>query len=252
MKKIRTLLPNDIELREADKNSKGQVHLLMYITSRSATNLLDETYGMENYNIEYVDVAGQIYCKLSIWDEEHQRYIVRMDTGEEAKIASDKSLASDALKRSIVRLGVTELYSGPAIYVNDDGYSNKGHKVLEITYDNNRNINHLVIVNRFGKEVFRWDEGQRPQVTQVPQRAAAPQNAQTDALDYVVETEMDKLKRFYQSKFRTMSPEEQKIFTEFKDFYKNKIDKSGWKGNTFDVDNLWLRWKNNNMKTQTK
>ena len=73
-----------------------------------------------------------------------------------------------------------------------------------------------------------------------------------DALDYVVETEMDILKKFYKSKFRTMSPEEQKIFTEFKDFYKAKLEKSGWKGNTFDVDNLWLRWKNNNMKTQTK
>ena len=81
--------------------------------------------------------------------------------------------------------------------------------------------------------------------------AQAPQNVQTDALDYVVETEMDKLKKFYQSKFRTMSPEEQKVFTEFKDFYKAKIEKNGWKGNTFDVDNLWLRWKNNNM-TQTK
>ena len=81
--------------------------------------------------------------------------------------------------------------------------------------------------------------------------AQATQNAQTDALDYVVETEMDKLKRFYQSKFYTMGPEEQKIFTEFKDFYKNKIEQSGWKGE-FNVDNLWLRWKNNNMKTQTK
>ena len=79
----------------------------------------------------------------------------------------------------------------------------------------------------------------------------ATQNVQTDALDYVVETEMDKLKKFYQSKFRTMSPEEQKIFTEFKDFYKNKIEKNGWKGN-FDVDNLWIRWRNNNMNTQTK
>ena len=83
---------------------------------------------------------------------------------------------------------------------------------------------------------------------QAPQRPQAPQNAQTDALDYVVETEMDKLKKFYKSKFHTMGPDEQKIFTEFKDFYKNKIDKSGWKGN-FDVDNLWIRWRNNNMKT---
>ena len=128
---------------------------------------------------------------------------------------------------------------------NSSGYGNTGYRVSEILYDGERNITHLVLVNRFGKEVFRWDEGQRPQVVHTTQ---APQNVQTDALDYVVETEMDKLKRFYQSKFRTMSPEEQKIFTEFKDFYKNKIEKSGWKGNTFDVDNLWLRWKNNNMK----
>ena len=87
---------------------------------------------------------------------------------------------------------------------------------------------------------------------QAPQRTVAPQNVQTDALDYVVETEMDKLKKFYKSKFYTMSPEEQKVLTEFKDFYKNKIEKSGWKGNEFNVDNLWVRWKNNNMKTQTK
>ena len=72
-----------------------------------------------------------------------------------------------------------------------------------------------------------------------------------DALDYVVETEMDKLKRFYLSNVRSMSPEEQKIFTEFKDFYKNKIEKNGWKGE-FNVENLYKRWKNNNMKTQTK
>ena len=88
-------------------------------------------------------------------------------------------------------------------------------------------------------------------ITQVPQRPQAPQTVQADALDYVVETEMDKLKRFYLSNVRTMSPEEQKVFTEFKDFYKNKIEKSGWKGE-FNVDNLWQRWKNNNMKTQTK
>lgn len=146
----------------ADTSSTG-VHMLLYITSRSATNLLDETYGPENYNIEYVDVSGQIYCKLSIWDEEHKRYVVRMDTGEEAKISADKSLASDALKRTIVRLGVTELYSGPAIYIPNDGYGNRGYKVSEIEYDSNRNITHIVIVNRFGKEVYRWDEGSKPQ-----------------------------------------------------------------------------------------
>lgn len=185
MKKIRTLLPSDIELRVADKNTKGQVHMLMYITSRSATDLLDETYGMENYNIEYVDVAGQIYCKLSVWDEEHQRYVVRMDTGEEAKIAADKSLASDALKRVIVRLGVTELYSGPAVYIDDDGYGNKGYKVSEIAYDDKRNITHLVIVNKFGKEAFRWDLNAptyQPYHPDSINRSMAPQMSNTDIL----------------------------------------------------------------------
>lgn len=175
MKQIRTLKPNDIEVRACDSNAKGEVHMLLYINSRSATNLLDETYGAENYNIEYVDVAGQIYCKLSIWDEEHNRYVIRMDTGEEAKISADKSLASDALKRTIVRLGVTELYSGLAIYVPDDGYKNTGYKVTEIEYDSNRNITHLVMTNRFGKEVYRWDEGSKPQTSnntpkQAPQK----------------------------------------------------------------------------------
>ena len=79
------------------------------------------------------------------------------------------------------------------------------------------------------------------------QVAQAPQNVQTDALDYVVETEMDILKKFYLSNVRSMSPEEQKVFTEFKDFYKNKIEKNGWKGE-FNVENLYKRWKNNNMK----
>ena len=141
------------------------------------------------------------------------------------------------------RWGVVELYSSPKIVLDDDGYGNTGYKVSEILYDGERNITHLVLVNRFGKEVFRWDEGQRPQVAQTTQRAVAtPQNVQTDALDYVVETEMDKLKKFYKSKFRTMSPEEQKIFTDFKDFYKAKIEKNGWKGN-FDCEKLWNLWK---------
>ena len=78
---------------------------------------------------------------------------------------------------------------------------------------------------------------------QAPQRAQAPQNVQTDALDYVVETEMDKLKRFYLSNVRSMSPEEQKIFTEFKDYYKNKINRGEWKGNKFDCEKLWNLWK---------
>lgn len=248
---FRTLKAEEIEVRvQSVKN--GKANMLLYIDSRAVTKLLDETVGPMNWQTEFYEVNGQTIGKLGIWDEKKKQWIFKSDTGTESNIEAVKGLISDVYKRMLSRWGVVELYSSPKIVLEDDGYGNTGYKVSEILYDSERNITHLVLANRFGKEVFRWDEGQRPQVTQVPQRPQAPQNAQTDALDYVLETEMDKLKKFYQSKFRTMSPEEQKIFTEFKDFYKAKIEKSGWKGNEFDCGKLWLRWKNNNMKTQTK
>ena len=249
---FRTLKAEEIEVRvQSVKN--GKANMLLYVDSRAVTKLLDETVGPMNWQTEFYEVNGQTIGKLGIWDSEKQQWIWKSDTGTESNIEAVKGLISDVYKRMISRWGVVELYSSPKIVLDDDGYGNTGYRVSEILYDGERNITHLVLVNRFGKEVFRWDEGQRPQVAQTTQRAVAtPQNVQTDALDYVVETEMDKLKRFYLSNVRSMSPEEQKIFTEFKDFYKNKIEKSGWKGNTFDVENLWLRWKNNNMKTQTK
>lgn len=250
---FRTLKAEEIEVRvQSVKN--GKANMLLYIDSRAVTKLLDETVGPMNWQTEFYEVNGQTIGKLGIWDEEKKQWIFKSDTGTESNIEAVKGLISDVYKRMLSRWGVVELYSSPKIVLDDDGYGNTGYRVSEILYDGERNITHLVLVNRFGKEVFRWDEGQRPQVvhtTQAPQRAVAPQNVQTDALDYVVETEMDILKRFYLSNVRSMSPEEQKVFTEFKNFYKNKIEKNGWRGE-FNVENLYKRWKNNNMKTQTK
>ena len=165
MKKIRTLRAEEIEVRtQSVKNNKA--NMLLYINSRSATDLLDETYGMENWMIEYKDVAGQIYGRLSVYDTETDRWVVREDTGSESNVEAEKGLASDILKRCIVRLGVTELYSRPKIQWDDDGYGNTGYKVTEIKYDDRRNITHLVIANRFGKEQFRWDKTQKIQMVQ--------------------------------------------------------------------------------------
>lgn len=157
MKKIRTLKADEIEVRpQSIKN--GKANMLLYINSRAATDLLDECYGMANWNLEYKDVAGQIYGRLSIYDDETNRWVYREDTGSAGNIEAEKSLASDVVKRCIVRFGVTELYSSPKIQIEDDSYGNTGYKVSEIKYDDNRNIIHLVIVNRFNNEVFRWDK----------------------------------------------------------------------------------------------
>lgn len=251
---FRTLKAEEIEVRvQSVKN--GKANMLLYIDSRAVTKLLDETVGPFGWQTDFYEVNGQTMGKLGIWDEEKLEWIWKSDTGSESNIEAEKGLISDCYKRMLSRWGVVELYSSPKILLDDDGYGNTGYKVSEVAYDDDRNITHLVLVNRFGKEVYRWDMGQRPQTTQTqtPQRAVAtPQIVQTpqtaDALELVVETDMDKLKKFYQQNFRTMTEEEQKVFTAFKDYYKRKIEENSWKGE-FNVQNLWLRWRNNNLKS---
>lgn len=238
MKKIRTLKAEEIEVRpQSIKN--GKANMLLYINSRAATELLDECYGMANWNIEYKDVAGQIYGRLSIYDEETNRWVYREDTGSAGNIEAEKSLASDVVKRCIVRFGVTELYSSPKIQIDDDGYGNTGYKVTEINYDSNRNITHLVISNRFNKEVYRWDNNTTVQPTQFKQQVT--NNTQED-LEWKEEKPNNKtILTEYCSQLTTNGfPREQ--VGNFYRYYEKKS--STWAGK-FDVERLWTNWINN-------
>lgn len=228
MKKIRTLKADEIECRpQSVKNNKAT--LLLYIDSRAATNLLDETYGMENWTIEYKDVAGQIYGRLSIYDTETNRWIYREDTGSPANIEKEKSLASDILKRTIVRFGVTELYTSPRIEIADDGYGNSGYKVSEIEYNENREIIHLIITNRFGKEMYRYDIG-KP----ISQSTSQPTSTEVKKDNPV--SNQDALKAFCTM---TKTPDNEKNLLRFYNYYLAKCD--GWQG-IMNFMQLWDRW----------
>lgn len=238
MKKIRTLKAEEIEVRpQSIKN--GKANMLLYINSRAATDLLDECYGMANWNLEYKDVAGQIYGRLSIYDEETNRWVYREDTGSESNVEKEKGLASDIVKRCIVRFGVTELYSSPKIQIDDDGYGNTGYKVTEINYDSNRNITHLVIANRFNKEVFRWDNNTAVQPTQFKQQVT--NNTQED-LEWKEEKPNNKtiLTEYCSQLTANGFPREQ--VGNFFRYYEKKS--STWAGK-FDVERLWTNWINN-------
>lgn len=236
MKKIRTLKANEIECRpQSVKNNKAT--LLLYIDSRAATNLLDEIYGMENWTIEYKDVAGQIYGRLSIYDTETNRWVYREDTGSPANIEKEKSLASDILKRTIVRFGVTELYTTPRIEIPDDGYGNSGYKVSEIEYNENREIIHLVITNRFGKEMYRWDIG-KP----ISQPTSQPISTEVKK-DNPVVSKKDTLILFCKE---NKTEENKDSIAAFYKFYLNKID--NWTG-TFDVKKLYTLWEQKRFGT---
>lgn len=237
MKKIRNLKANEIECRPQSVKD-GKVTLLLYIDSRAATDLLDEVYGMSNWNIEYKDVAGQIYGRLSIYDEETDRWVYREDTGSPANIEKEKSLASDIIKRCIVRFGLTSLYSAPKIVIDDDKYGNTGYKVTEIEYDEKRNITHLVIANRFNKEVFRWDKGSVEQPTQYKPKSYT-QTTQTD-LEWKEEKKdnLTLLKEFYEQNKRNPNVNVEQL-TKFKDYYKVKA--SEWRGD-FNPSLMFERW----------
>ena len=229
MKKIRTLKPQEIEVRVGDRTKNGKIHMLLYITSRAAQDLLDETYGMENWNMEYKDVAGQIYGRLSIYDGETDRWVVREDTGEEAKISADKSLASDILKRCIVRFGCTELYSSPAIYLDDDGYGNYGYKVSDIQYDENRKIIALTIVNKFGQVAYTYPQ-QMNNYTQEVNNNSENNTVPNSAL----------LREF--CTVRKNCGEDLTNLTKFFNYYKDKVDGFA----KCNPQSLWNKWNSKN------
>lgn len=235
MKKIRTLKAEEIDVRVQSVRD-GKANMLLYITSRSASDLLDETYGMANWKIEYKDVAGQIYGRLSVYDEESDRWVVREDTGEESNVSAEKGLASDILKRCIVRLGVTELYSSPKIQFPDDGYNNTGYKVSEIEYDERRNITHIVIVNRFGKEAFRWDRNAIEQPTQYKPKSYT-QTQQND-LEWKDETKDNLTALTEFCKTQTEAGENREELGKFFRYWSKKEFKG-----QMNVEKLWNLWK---------
>jgi hypothetical protein len=224
MSKFRLLKADEIEVRvQSVKN--GKATMLLYIDSRCVTNLLDEAVGCMNWQTEFYQVNGLIMGKLGIWDDDKKTWVWKSDTGTESNIEAEKGQISDTYKRLLSRWGVTELYSAPRIQLEDDGYNNTGYKVSEIAYEG-RKITHLVIVNRFGKEAFRWDINGNNSVSQ-PSPVLTPQKDKKTLLTEFCQTQMtsganrDELGKFYK-------------------YYEPKCN--GWKGN-MDLQTLWEKWQ---------
>lgn len=248
MKKLEwnLLKAEDIEVRQAGKiegKGKGKVRMLLYQDARCTTKALDEQFGAFNWTIDYKVVGEQIYGRLSVWDEERKMFIHKEDTGDKSNIAEDKGQSSDILKRCAVRWGyATELYTAPNILVDDDGYGCSGYTVSEIDYDSNRCIKHLVLVNRFGKEMYRWDKD-----SPTPQSTPCKSINTQDELEWVDEEEVQKpIKKTNVSiltDFCNTKQKEDGVDTNelkrFYDYYKDKANT--WRG-TFDINRLYNIW----------
>lgn len=169
VKEKRTLRADEIEVRPAHK-VKDKISMLLYIDSRAVTKFLDDWVTPLNWQTKFKQEGNMLIGYLGIYDEEKKEWIWKADCGTESNIEAEKGLISDTYKRLLSRWGVTELYSAPDILVADDNYGNKGYKVKEIKYNDNREITHLVIVNRWGKEVFRTGDNNIPLNTDEPKK----------------------------------------------------------------------------------
>lgn len=228
--KFKPLVPEQIEVRPTDTKTKGSATLLLYIDSRAAADILNETVGEFNWTIEYKAVGDNIYGRLSIWDEDKQMWIFREDTGEESNISASKGQSSDILKRCLARFGCDFLYHTPRIKVKtlpDSYYYNDKltmtFSVKEIEWDENKNCTRLVIVDRFGKTVYTLGKEDIPQ----PERKKEEPKCNCDILkDFCSKKKQeegidkDDLLRFYQ-------------------FYSERC--LDWSGE-FKVDRLWAKW----------
>ena len=63
-------------------------------------------------------IGGNLYCTVSIWDEEKQQWISKMDVGTASYTEKEKGEASDSFKRACFSHGIgRELYTAPFIWI---------------------------------------------------------------------------------------------------------------------------------------
>lgn len=164
MKEIRLLNADEIDARIATVNQNG-CSILLYKDARCDMRLLDETFGSMNWTRSHEVIDGNLYCNVSVWDDDKKMWITKQDVGTESYTEKEKGQASDAFKRACFNFGIgRELYTAPFIWVNitkdDLNAQNKiktSFKVKSIGYNEKREINMLVIVDN--KKNIRYEMG---------------------------------------------------------------------------------------------
>lgn len=161
---FRLLKPEEIDVRVAQVKQNGVV-VLLYKDARVDQTILDETVGAMNWKKSYDIIDGQLFCTISIWDDEKKQWVSKQDVGVESNTEAEKGRASDAQKRAAFAWGIgRELYSAPFIWIPAEGANIKANKcydkfrVKDIRYDGNRNISALIIENvTMGKNVYMYE-----------------------------------------------------------------------------------------------
>lgn len=163
--KFRPLKADEVECRIGTVTSNGAT-LLLYKTARTDMDLLDETVGPENWQTQFYELGGKLFCKLGI--RIHDEWVWKDDCGVEGNVGDEKSQASDARKRAGFAWGIgRELYRSPFIFakipVVRDGnrYKPDGFPRFDVTEfeSDGIRVTRLTIVDDKGTVVKKYNAG---------------------------------------------------------------------------------------------
>ena len=121
MKPIRDLRADEIQCRIQQVYENGLV-LLLYKDARVDMNILDETFGAENWQRDHFECKGNLFCRIGIrYKPDVDEWIWKADCGAESNTEAEKGEASDSFKRAGTNVGIgRELYTAPFIWVSSD------------------------------------------------------------------------------------------------------------------------------------
>lgn len=170
MKNFRLLKPEEIECRVQKCSAKG-CSILLYKTARTDADLLDEKYGMENWQNDFKVIDGTLYGGIGIYNPQSDEWFWKWDAGTESNTEAEKGRASDAFKRAGFKFGIgRELYSAPFIWIpagrcnvkesNGKYVCYDKFAVTSITYDRSERISGLIIANQKGDIIYEMETTQ--------------------------------------------------------------------------------------------
>lgn len=199
---MRLLKANEIEVKVKQVFDTGCVALL-YKTARTDMDILDETFGADNWQCEYEEIKGNMYCKIGVWSNDKAQWIWKQDCGIESREDGEgnekKGEASDAFKRAGFKWGIgRELYTAPFIWISSDVIKievNKNGKpstkekfsVSKIQYNENREIIALEIVNSKNKTVFTFNTKTPIKTEKIQQKKTVEPTAEPSINDLVAD-----------------------------------------------------------------
>ena len=137
--KFRDLREDEIECRVNTVSENG-CSLLLYKDARCDMKILDETVKPTNWQRNHVLINGNLFCNVSIYDENKKEWITKQDVGTESYTEKEKGQASDSFKRACFNWGIgRELYTAPFIWIPKDKVNLKektsNGKKVPTTYD---------------------------------------------------------------------------------------------------------------------